>query len=319
MEEIAVAIRGHQHFLVATHIRPDGDAIGCLLAMTAMLRQQDKSADAYCQDGVPPGQQFLCGSESILHDVTQLGSYDVAILVDCGEVHRVGEALAARLGETPLLINIDHHLSSVPFGTVHWVDASASSTAELLYELFRHLSVPLDPSIATQLYTGILMDTGSFRFANTSKKALEYAAALVGAGADPAFIAQQVYDSASPNRLRLLTRVLSTLAFFADDRLATAVISQDMFRATRTTPADSEAFVNELRSVRSVEIAIIFREDSNGLVHASLRSKGDINVAAFAQRYGGGGHRQAAALRIPGDLEAVRAEITTEARRWLEG
>jgi phosphoesterase RecJ-like protein len=311
-QKIATAIEQHQRFLVATHIRPDGDAVGSLLAMTGMLRKLHKAVDAYCQDPVPPSQEFLPGSGEIVHGDVDITRYQVAILVDCGDLHRVGEALAAKLSQAPLLINIDHHVSSSPYGDMYWVDPAASSTCEILYDLSQHLALQLDEAIAAQLYTGLLMDTGSFRFANTTKRALEVAAALVGAGARPGAIAQQVYDSTSPNRLRLLAEMLDTLTFYADNRLATAVLTQEMYTRTQTTPVDSESFISQLRSVKSVQVAIIFRAEDNGTVYASLRSKGDVDVASFAQQYGGGGHRQAAALRVAGDFEAVRAQITRD-------
>jgi phosphoesterase RecJ-like protein len=317
MRQIASAIRPHRRFLVATHIRPDGDAAGSLLATTFMLRKLGKRADAYCQDELPPGHGFLQGSETILHGNVQVGDYDAVILVDCGEPHRVGPFLAEQLPHAALLINIDHHVSSAPFGDVYWVDAEASSTCEMLYDLAPQLPVTLDSAIASQLYTGILMDTGSFRFANTNQRVLEIAARLVNAGAQPAFIAEQVYDSNSANRLRLLCEVLSTLTFHADNRLAAAEITQEMYTRTQTSPVDSEAFINQLRSVKTVRLAIIFREEIDGIIYASLRSKGEVDVASFAQKYGGGGHRHAAALRISGSLAGVRRQIVEDAMKCL--
>jgi bifunctional oligoribonuclease and PAP phosphatase NrnA len=318
MRRIAATIGSCQSFLIATHMRPDGDAMGSLLAMAFMLRKLGKMADAYCQDAVPPGQRFLPGSESIFHASPEIGRYQAAILVDCGDRHRVGNALAPQLERIPMLINIDHHASSSPFGDLYWVDPAASSTCEMLYDLCSTLALPLDAAIASQLYTGILMDTGSFRFSNTSKRVLEIAAALVEAGAQPAYIAQQVYDSDSPNRLRLLAEVLRTLSFHGDHRLATAEITQAMYARTATSSVDSEAFINQLRSVKPVQVAMLFREEADGLVYASLRSKDNVDVASFAQKYGGGGHQHAAALRVPGELAKVRKQLTEAVLNYLQ-
>ncbi len=315
--QIVAAIDRNQRFLVATHIRPDGDAIGSVLAMASMLRKMGKNADAYCQDPAPPSQEFMFGVHDILHNGVEVRHYDVAILVDCGDKHRVGERLESELGHVPLLINIDHHISSTPFGDIYWVEADASSTCELLYDLCHKLPVALDETIATQLYTGILMDTGSFRFANTTRKALEVAAELVDAGAAPAYIAEQVYDSVSPNRLRLLGEMLADLAFHADQRLVTGVITPAMYERTDTTPTDSESFINYLRSVNTVQVAILFRAETDGRVYASLRSKGDVDVASFAQRHGGGGHRRAAAFRVEGNFDALRRQLTAEVLQYL--
>ncbi|NSW86048.1 MAG: bifunctional oligoribonuclease/PAP phosphatase NrnA [Syntrophobacteraceae bacterium] len=314
---IAAAIRQNRRFLVATHVRPDGDALGSLLGLTSILRKAGKEADPYCRDSLPPGYEFLDGADSVRHVCHDSSRYDAAILVDCGDFERVGTELADSIRPVPLLMNIDHHIADSPFGDLFWVETRASSTCEMLYRLSSSLGVPLDPAIATHLYTGVLTDTGSFRFANTSRSVLEIAADLVGAGARPAFIAQQVYDSASPRRLQLLARVLSTVSFLAEDRIATAELSQRMFEETATSPMDSEGFINELRSVKTVQMAILFREESNGMVHVSLRSKGNIDVASLAHKHGGGGHRQAAACRIRGSLHAVRSRFAVEAMSYL--
>lgn len=308
-----------RRFAVATHVRPDGDAVGSVLALTTMLRLLGKSADAFCQDPPPPGHDFLARIDEIRRTWDDSVSYDTAVLVDCGEFNRVGAVLADGLARVPVLVNIDHHVSLNPFGTLSWVDPTASSTCELLYDLAVFLEVPWTADLAAQLYTGILTDTGSFRFSNTTRKVLAIATDLVGHGAQPAFIAAQIYDSGSPQRLRLLARVLATVAFEADGRLATAELTQAMFQETGSSRSDSESFINHLRSIRTVLMAALFREEEDGTVHVSLRSKGPVDVAAFARRYGGGGHRQAAAFRTRGSLLEVRARITREARLYIDG
>lgn len=305
-------------FLLATHIRPDGDAIGSLTALTGMLRRLGKEVTPCCQDEAPPGHEFLLRNEVICHGNVDPADYEAAVLLDCGDLDRVGPTLAALVRRIPMVVNIDHHLAEAPFGDVFWVDSSASSTCELLYDLFAaHYSEHLDSEIASRLYTGILTDTGSFRFSNTTGRALRIASELVALGADPAYIAQQIYDSSSPRRLNLLAKVLGTVSYYARDRIATAELTQDMFRETGTTPVDSEGFINHLRSVQTVEVAVLFREESDGSVRASLRSKNEADVAAFARRYGGGGHRRAAALHVSGPLSSVRPRLTEDVVQYL--
>ncbi len=316
--EIVASIQLSQSFLVATHVRPDGDAIGSVLSMTHLLHRLGKKADPYCQDPVPTAYRFLPGASSIRDRILQPSRYDVAILVDCGDFLRVGPALAGAIEQVPFLISIDHHVAHASFGNLYWNRTSASSACEMLYDLGLRLPVTIDADLATTLYTGLLADSGSFRFSNTNQRVLEIAAKLVAAGADPAFIAEQVYDSASVESLRLLTMVLATLSFHGSDRLATAEMSQNMFAETAASPADAEGFINFLRSVKSVEMAMLFREGTEGQVHVSMRSKGDVDVAGFAQRQGGGGHRHAAAFEVPGRLPAVRSRFTTEALAYLE-
>ncbi|MEM5790378.1 MAG: DHHA1 domain-containing protein, partial [Syntrophobacteraceae bacterium] len=174
-----------------------------------------------------------------------------------------------------------------------------------------------DADLASLLYTGLLTDTGSFRFSNTNRRVLEVASMLVESGADPAHIAQQVYDSASPEKLNLLALVLGSVRFHARARLATAELTRAMLDSTSGSYADSDGFINHLRSVRTVDMAMLMREGDDGLIHVSLRSRNGINVARFAQRFGGGGHRLAAAFRLPGQLESVRSRLIGEAEAYI--
>ncbi len=316
--KVVDSILERKRFLVATHMRPDGDAVGSVLAMTFVLKKIGKHADPCCQDAIPPGFEFLAGAELISHEAPSVSDYDAAILVDCGELSRVG-SLADAILQIPFLINIDHHISKEPFGNVSWVESAASSTCEMLYDLSMALGISLDSEIASQLYTGLLTDTGSFRFSNTNRRVFEIATSLTAAGADPARIAEQVYDSSSHRRLLLLSKVLGSVIFYADNRLATAELSQKMFAETSTSVSDSEGFINHLRSVRTVEMAMVFKEEKDGRVNVSMRSKGKTDVAMFARKYGGGGHMHAAAFRVPGGLDAVRTEYTKHALEHLRG
>jgi phosphoesterase RecJ-like protein len=318
IEDLVASIGSNQRFLVATHVRPDGDAIGSVLSMTHLLQRLGKRADPYCQDPTPTAYKFLPAVHSIRDAVPRPSLYEVAILVDCGEFLRVGPSLLESIRQVPFLICIDHHVSHTSFGDLFWNRTSASSTCEMLYDLCLSLQLTIDADLATTLYTGLLADTGSFRFSNTNQRVLEIAADLVASGADPAFIAEQVYDSASVESLRLLARVLATWSFHADGRLATAEMSQEMFSETAATPGDAEGFINFLRSVKSVEMAMLFREGTEGKVHVSMRSKGDVDVASFARRQGGGGHRHAAAFEVSGRLGAICSRFTQEAQLYLE-
>lgn len=311
--QIVKCIAANRRFLVTTHVRPDGDALGSMLAMVSALRRMGRRADAYCQDPVPQSYSFLPGAQEVQTGLPPESSYDAAVFVDCGDHDRVGEQLTAHTREMPLLINIDHHVSNRPFAHVSWVEASASSTCEMLFDLFNHLPIVIDAPLACQLYTGLMTDTGSFRFSNTSHRVLEIASKLVDAGAEPATIAQRVFESAQPQTLHLLARMLATVSFHADGRLATGELSVDMFRETGTNPTESEGFINHLRSVKAVVMAMLFREDEKGIIHVSMRSKDSVDVAAFAQSNGGGGHRRAAAFRVRGELQSVRNEFTQRA------
>jgi phosphoesterase RecJ-like protein len=316
--DILEALNSRGRFLIATHVRPDGDAVGSVLAMTFILRHMGKEADPYCQDSIISSHEFLPGSSQIRHKVETPEIYDAAIMVDCGDYHRVGPALEGAILRIPYLINIDHHLNGAPFGDISWVSPVASSTCEMLYDLAESIPMHPDAQIATLLYTGLLTDTGSFRFSNTTERVLEIARHLVQCGAEPSYIAEQVYDSSSPQRIQLLARVLSTVEFHADDQLVTAELTQRMFTETDTTPADTESFINHLRSVRTARMAIIFREEADGVINVSMRSKGSVDVSSMARSFGGGGHYHAAAFRVRGSaLKEARSKFTREALKCL--
>jgi len=215
------------------------------------------------------------------------------------------------------MINIDHHVANKPFGNLRWVEPAASSTCEMLFDLCEELSLTPDADLASALYTGILTDTGSFRFSNTNRRVFEIASVLVGLGADPAGIAGNVYDSASPEKLKLLAQVLGTMEFHAGSRIVTAELTRSMLSNSASSYMESEGFINHLRSVKSVDLAILFRETDDGRVHISLRSRAGIDVARLAQRHGGGGHLQAAACRIPGTINSVRSMFIGEAVNYI--
>ncbi len=319
IREMISAIRNHERFMIATHVHPDGDAMGALLGMQLILRRLGKRADTYTPDPCPQEYGFLPNVREIKNKPPESMEYEAAVLVDCGDMERVGEKLLETVKGSPFLINIDHHLVSKPFGNANWVETGASSTCEMLFDLCMGLSLAPDKHLATALYTGILTDTGSFRYSNTNARVFEIITALVGFGADPAGIAENVYDSASPEKLRLLAMVLGTIELHASSRIVTAQLSRSMLSNSSSSYMESEGFINHLRSVKSAEMAILFRETGDGLIHVSMRSRGNINVARLAQRYGGGGHKQAAACRIAGDLGSVRSMFIGEAVSYING
>ena len=318
IRELISAVRNNERFMVATHVRPDGDAIASLLATKLILQRLGKKADAYAQDRLPPELEFLPQTRKILNKPSESVEYEAAILVDCGDFQRVGDELSDFISRrVPFVINIDHHVPDKPFGNIYWAETAASSTCEMLFDLCMSLSLAPDAAMSTLLYTGIMTDTGSFRHSNTNRRVFEVVSVLVEAGADPAYIATQVYDSATPDKLTLLAEVLGTVQFHAGSRIATAEMTRSMLSNASASYMDSEGFITHLRSVKSADLAILFREEGNGVVHISMRSRQGIDVAKLAQRHGGGGHRQAAACRIRGSLNAVRSQFIGEAASYI--
>jgi phosphoesterase RecJ-like protein len=318
IEAIAKELRDNKRFLLTTHVNPDGDAIGSLGALALVLEDLGKEVVAYCQDEIPGFLRFLPYSERIVREIPGPNGFDVAVVLDCGELDRIGNAAEA-LQQVEKIIHIDHHSSSDDFGQLNLVRPECSSTAEILYEIFQAIPASLSSEAAENIYTAILTDTGSFRFANTTARALDIAAEMVALGVAPDKIASEVYDSMSPERLQLLALSLNTLTLRANGRLATMQVSRRMLEETKTSVMDTDGFVNYPRGINTAEMAIFFREMDSGKVNVSLRSRGGLNVAEFARNYDGGGHHNAAAFRAEGSLTAVVEEVLAAAEEFIAG
>ena len=315
---IAREFKDNQRFLLATHVNPDGDAIGSLGALALVLEGMDKEVVAYCQDEVPGFLQFLPYADRIVSEIPGPDRFDVAVVLDCGELDRIGNA-AEILQHVQKIIHIDHHSSGNDFGQLNLVRPECSSTAEILYEIFQAIPVSLSPEAAENIFTAILTDTGSFRFANTTARALAIAAEMVSLGVEPEKIAAQVYDSMSPERLQLLSLSLETLTLRDNGRLAAMLVSRQMLEETGTTTIDTDGFVNYPRAIGTALMAIFFREMDGGQVNVSLRSRGGVNVAEFARSHGGGGHHNAAAFRTQGSLSEVMENVLEAAKEFIAG
>ena len=299
---------------VAAHQNPEGDALGATLALALWLRQSGQDARAYNVDPVPGFLRFLPGAETFTSRVEDLGDPPLAVVVDCGDLERTGPAFFA-FAKNRLIINIDHHDTNANFGAINLVRAQASSAAEIVYDLITAEGKPVLPEAAWNLYTGILMDTGSFRFPNTTPHTLRIAAELVQAGVDPARVARQVFDTQPAGKLKLLARVLSTLEVDPRGRFAEMVVTRQMFQETGTQAEAAEGFTNYLATIEGVKAVCLFRELGPEKWKISLRARvpGDgsppVNVAEIAEKLGGGGHRLAAGATILGTLDQARRMV----------
>lgn len=308
MQRIIDAIRNNERFLITAHVRLDGDAVGSELALYHALRGMGKEAVVFNEDSVPWNYRFLPGCDAIIHDLPPLEQFDGIFVLDCSELDRVGEG-AERIRATRRIINIDHHLSNEGFTELRLTDARASSTGELLYRLLDAMGIALTTDVATNLYAAILTDTGGFRYASTSKDTLIAAGMLLGAGADPQWISENIYENNPLARLRLLAAVLGTLTLELDDMVGSLVVSQEALTAAGATPEHTDGLVDYPRSIQSVVISVLFTQIAGNLYKVSLRSKGKWNVERVARSFGGGGHLNASACRISGDLPDVRRRL----------
>jgi bifunctional oligoribonuclease and PAP phosphatase NrnA len=303
-EKITAAVKRDKKILIATHINPDGDALGSALSLSTALNSTGKKTFIYCRDRVPKSYRFLPGHRNIISNIQEALKGDpLLILLDCNSPERAGlEKFRFRYS-----IVIDHHETENNFGDLRWVDPKAAATGMMVFALIKDIGVKITRDIAINLYTAITADTGTFRYSNTYPEVLKTGAELVKAGAEPDFIASRLYETWDKKRFDLLISALNTLVI--KDGIAIMYISREMFRKTGTKYDDTEHFSNFPRMVGSVKVSAVFKETGNGLWKVSLRSKSSINVAKIAEQYEGGGHRNAAGFRIKADLETARKKL----------
>jgi len=314
LKQAAIQIRKANRILLACHIRPDADALGSLLGLTLGLQRLGKQVTAVSADGVPETYRFLPGWEQVRTAAD--GEFDLAIGLDADGSDRLGASEAAVLG-APVTIDMDHHTGPDPFGQIQVVDPSAAATGELVMDLLAELDVPLDGEMAACLLAAILTDTGSFRYSNVTPDTFRKAAALVEAGAHPSPIHEAVYGTRPFAASCLLGRLLSTLERSDDQRIVWGFLSQQDFRETGTTTEATEGFVDQVRQVAGSLVALFLREEVNGEVRVSLRSRGDVNVARVAEEFDGGGHVAAAGCTLQGPLAGAVQRVVEAAQREL--
>src|ERR1700722_10373315 len=292
-EQIVEILRRGQRFLVTSHARPDGDAVGSMLAMGMLLRQMGKKVDIVAADRVPAVYRSLPGAGEIRHVMRVHGPYDAVVLLECDGLQRT----RLRGLERMFHINIDHHASGKEFGELNWIDRDACSVGELVHRLVKAAGWTVPPERATCLYTTLLTDTGGFCYGGIHASTFKLAGELVEAGADPVHIAREVYFANAFSKMLLLGKALSTLT--RDGALAWLWVTHQDMESVSAVEEDCEGVVNYALSTAGVEAAVFLRELPEGRIRLSLRSKmgkdgGKINVAAISERLGGGGHENAA-------------------------
>ncbi|MBF0524870.1 MAG: bifunctional oligoribonuclease/PAP phosphatase NrnA [Deltaproteobacteria bacterium] len=307
MESIINALREYDRFLICTHTEPDGDALGSVLALTEGLSLMGKQVTPYLEDRPTAQLRFLPGLEQISYHLNEITNYDVGIILDCGELERTGRN-ASRIGQIRLLINIDHHQPRAQTGHLRLIDPSSSCTGEIIYRLLARLNQPITRNMALNLYTAIVTDTGSFTYSNTNQATFDMAGDLVARGVNPPEVSAHLYQSYPASRMKILSRALETIELTGHGRVAFMIVTQDMVKETGAGPNDTFGFIDFPRSISGVRLAVLFREVDPGIYNVSLRSKGQLNVAALAGRHGGGGHTNAAGLLFKGSAADFKQE-----------
>ena len=307
--ELLDLIRQGRRFVVASHQRPDGDAIGSAMAMALALRAIGKEA-IVVTDAIPPVflQPFpgVAGIR-ITPEITE--PYDAALIMECGELSRTG---IAGLDRSPV-VNIDHHPGNKVYGAVNWIDESAAACGEQVFTLVEALGAPLTNDIATHIYLAVLTDTGSFHFSHLTPRTYEVARRCVEAGADPQWIARTHYDSNSLARVRIFGAVMNAMVIVAEGRVALLSITRQIMTELGGTNDDLEGLINFPLTVKDIEAVAFFKEVGDADWRVSMRSKGAVDIGAIARANGGGGHTNAAGCSARGSLDAVN----TQFGQWL--
>lgn len=314
LSQVVELIENKNNFAITTHVRPDGDGVGSSLGLCWLLRSLGKTAEVLVRDGVPVSYQNLPGADEIRQVAEIDREYDAVFVIECSDVDRPG----IRGLENQFTVNIDHHATSEHFGTINWIDATASAVGEMIYNLCKAIGGRVTKEIAECVYLALVTDTGSFHFPNTTDRTLKVASELVKVGVKPAQISEAVYNSYPWSRIELMRQVLNTVRRDETGRVAWMRQTLEMRNSAEMTDGDNNGFVNIPLAAKEVVASIYMREVEPNFYRVSLRSKGDVNVARIAEQFGGGGHKNAAGCRAEGDWDEREREIVTALIKAVE-
>jgi len=302
--------------LLTTHKDPDVDGIGSMLALGQALEGAGKRAVVLTERSIPARFARLRGAERIVQELDEQDRFDAVVILDCGDLRRLGES-RQWLPRGKRLINIDHHETNEYFGDLNLADPGASSTAELVLAIVKKAGLPMNYDVAENVFAAIQADTGSFRYENTTSACFRAAGEMLEYGVSPWHISRNIMDGYRLSRLRLLEMALGTLEFYYQDSLGLMSISRRMLEEAGAGWSDTERLVDYPRFVFGVEVAALIREKRESIYKFSLRSNGRVNVADLASHFNGGGHARAAGFEGRGYLESLKGKFLDEAGRFL--
>lgn len=315
IDEVCELIHKYKTFAMTSHIGPDGDGVGSMFSMAALLKSFGKKITVVCDDSMPVRYRFLGKRWIRTRDAGNLRP-DVMITIECPVLSRTGKAVKI-FRRAKKTINIDHHPGNDNYATVNWIDVKAAATGEMIYRLFKRMKYPLDRETARLIYISILTDTGSFRYGNTTPKTHRIASELIQYGVQPDLLMDEIYESNSFPGMQLLGMALTTLTRSAKGDVAWLYVTRDMVRRSGANDEDSDGFVNYARNMRDTKVACFFKEDGTTGVKVSLRSKRSIDVNRVAAAFGGGGHKAASGCLVKGRLPQVIKELVQKIQSEL--
>ena len=311
LAQITQVLRDRQHFTIISHIRPDGDALGTIIALGLVLKQLGKEVVLWNEDGVLEKFRYLPGWEMVTTPPAEPVDCDVVIALDTASQLRLGKVALGAVKSAKLWVNIDHHVSNEGYGDLFYIDSGAPATGQILYDLFDFAGFPITPEIAENLFAAISTDTGSFQYPNTTDRTYEIGAALIRAGVKVGELSQKMYESYPMRRINLLRALLNVLKISCDGRIASFALTQKMVDELGVLPEDNEGLIDTIRAIDGVIVAAFFEElPTDGKVRISLRSKDpSVDVCKVCQQFRGGGHTLAAGARFRGTVAEVEEKV----------
>jgi len=305
LSQVVELIEKKDRFAITSHVRPDGDSLGSSLGLYWLLRALDKDVEVIMRDPAPHSYQKLPGTDAVRVTPTVDRQYDAVFVIECSDIDRPGLIDL----EKQFVVNIDHHSTTELFGTINWIDSTASAVGEMIYNLCKATGVRVTTEIAECVYTALLTDTGSFHYSNTTERTFKIASELVRIGVRPAKTAEAIFGNYQWPKIELLSQVLATAK--RDDTGHVAWMQQTLVMQNQTNASeeDADGFVNFPLAVGEVDAVALLKECAPGVYRTSLRSKGDVNVAKVAEQFGGGGHRNAAGCTLKGNLDEVEKQL----------
>ncbi|MEA3361416.1 MAG: bifunctional oligoribonuclease/PAP phosphatase NrnA [Thermodesulfobacteriota bacterium] len=318
LNDIASLLKEGKKFLVVSHKDPDGDAIGSALALSETLILYGKEVITYNAGPIPDSLSHLSGIEKVVDSIDPEFDFDALLVLDCGNIERVGE-MHSVLSKIRPLINIDHHRNNSQFGDLNFVDDQSSSVGEIIYKLMKLADFPINKSIAENIFVSLQSDTGSFRYENTTSDTFHIAGDMVDWGVRPWKISRNIMDLYSLKKLKLLEITLKTIELHHSGMLGLLTVTKEMQSKVNAREFDSEGFVDYPRLIAGVEVGALIKEARKNFFKISLRSNDWVNVSDLARYFGGGGHPRAAAFTMEGRLEYVKREFINIAKSFLEG
>jgi phosphoesterase RecJ-like protein len=313
VDELKSLCERNEEILIFGHKDADGDTLGCSLAFAEALRLRGKRVHVVIPPPLPEKYRWMPGFEQVREEPPMGSDIHLVLFFDAGNMERSGNAVH-QIADQATIVTVDHHPSNSRFGDVNIIDPAAAAVGEMCLDMLEHFGWEVTPTMATNLYTALMTDTGGFRHENTTARALQSGARLAALGADPSYIATKVYKSRPLTTLKLSGLSMGSLRVELEGRLAWAKVTRSMLREAGAAMAEAEGIIDTLNSIEGLELAIMFKEVGSRLTKISVRSRGEVDSAALCARFGGGGHLRAAGAELPLPMDQATEAVLAAAR-----